>query len=31
MNKYNISIYLVRVMKNLYDKATSAILFNSSI
>ena len=31
MNKYNISIYLIRVMKNLYDKATSAILFNDSI
>ena len=29
--KYNISTNLIRVIKNLYDKATSAILFNSSI
>ena len=31
MKKYNISISLIRVIKNLYDKATSAVLFNSSI
>ena len=31
MKKYNISINLIRVIKNLYDKATSAVLFNSSI
>ena len=31
MKKYNISTSLIRVIKNLYDKATSAILFNSSI
>ena len=31
MKKYNISTNLIRVIKNLYDKATSAILFNSSI
>ena len=30
MKKYNISTNLIRVMKNLYDKATSAVLFNSS-
>ena len=30
MKKYNISTNLIRVIKNLYDKATSAILFNSS-
>ena len=29
--KYNISANLIRVIKNLYDKATSAVLFNSSI
>ena len=29
--KYNISTNLIRVIKNLYDKATSAVLFNSSI
>ena len=28
--KYNISTNLIRVIKNLYDKATSAVLFNSS-
>ena len=27
----NISTNLIRVIKNLYDKATSAVLFNSSI
>ena len=31
MKKYNISTNLIRVTKNLYDKATSAVLFNSSI
>ena len=31
MKKNNLSINLVRVIKNLYDKATSAVLFNSSI
>ena len=30
MKKYNISTNLIRVIKNLYDKATSAVLFNSS-
>ena len=31
MKKYNISTNLIQVVKNLYDKATSAVLFNSSI
>ena len=31
MKKYNISANLIRVIKNLYDKATPAVLFNSSI
>ena len=31
MKKYNISTSLIRVIKNLYDKATSAVLFNSSL
>ena len=31
MKKYNISAILIRVIKNFYDKATSAVLFNSSI
>ena len=31
MKKYNISTDLIRVFKNLYDRATSAVLFNSSI
>ena len=31
MTKYNISINSVRVIKNLSDKATNAVLFNSSI
>ena len=31
MKKYNISTNLIRVIKNLYDKATSAVFFNSSI
>ena len=29
--KYNISTNLIQVIKNLYNKATSAVLFNSSI
>ena len=29
--KYNISANLIRVIKNLYDEATSAVLFKSSI
>ena len=31
MKKYNTSTNLIRVIKNLYGKATSAVLFNSSI
>ena len=31
MKKYNISANLVRVMKNLYDKAISEVVFNSNI
>ena len=31
MKNYNISANLVRVIKNLYDKATSGVLLNSSI
>ena len=31
MKKYNTSTNLIRIIKNLYDKATSAVLFNSSI
>ena len=31
IKKYNISTNLIRVIKNLSDKATSAVLFNSSI
>ena len=31
MKKYNISAILIRVIKNFYDKATSAVLFNGSI
>ena len=31
MKKYNISANLIRVIRNLYDKATRAVLFNSSI
>ena len=31
MEKYSISANLIRVIKNLYDKVTSAVLFNSSI
>ena len=30
MKKYNISTDLIRVIENLYDKATSAVLFKSS-
>ena len=30
MKKYNISANLIRVIKHLYDKATRAVLFNSS-
>ena len=31
MKKYNISTNLIRIIKNLYDQATSAVLFNSSM
>ena len=31
MKKYNISTNLIQVIKNPYNKATSAVLFNSSI
>ena len=31
MKKYDISTILIQVIKNLYNKATSAILFNGSI
>ena len=31
MKKYNISTSLIQVIKNLYDMATSAVLFNGSI
>ena len=31
MKKYDISTNLIRVIKNLYDKATTAVLFNSSV
>ena len=31
MKKYNISTNLIQVIKNLYYKVTSAVLFNSSI
>ena len=31
MKKYNISTNLIQVIKSLYDKATSAVLFNSSV
>ena len=30
MKKYNISTNLIRVIKNLYNKATSAVLFNGT-
>ena len=31
LKKYNISTNLIQVIKNLYNKATTAVLFNSSI
>ena len=31
MKKYSVSTNLIQVIKNLYNKATSAILFNGSI
>ena len=31
MKKYNISTNLIQVIKNLYNKATRAVLFNGSI
>ena len=31
MKKYNISTHLIQVIKNHYNKATSVVLFNSSI
>ena len=31
MKKYNISTNLIQVIKNLYNKATSAVLFNGNI
>ena len=31
MKKYNMSTNLIQVIKNLYDKATSAVFFNNSI
>ena len=31
MKKYNISTHRIQVIKNLYNKATSAVLFNGSI
>ena len=31
MKKHNISTSLIQVIKNLYNKATNAVLFNSSI
>ena len=31
MKKYNISTNLIQVTKNIYNKATSAVLFNGSI
>ena len=31
MKNYNISTNLIRVIKNLYNEATKAVLFNSSI
>ena len=31
MKRYNISTNLIRVIKNLYDKATTAVFFNSSM
>ena len=31
VKKYNISTNLIQVIKNVFNKATSAVLFNSSI
>ena len=31
MKKYNISANLIRVIKNLFEKATNAVLFNISV
>ena len=31
MKMYNISTNLIPIIKNLYNKATSAVLFNSNI
>ena len=31
MKRYNISANLIRVIKNFYDRATTIVLFNSSI
>ena len=31
MKKYNINTNLIRIIRNFYDKATSAVVFNSSI
>ena len=31
LQKYNISTDLIQVIENIYNKATSAVLFNSSI
>ena len=31
MKKYNIRTNLIRVIRNFYDKAISAVLFNNSI
>ena len=31
LKKYNISTNPIRVIKNLYDKVTSAVLFNNSV
>ena len=31
MKKYNISTNLIQIIKNLYNRATSAVLFNGSI
>ena len=31
MKKYNISTNLIQVIKNFYNKATGAVLFNSSM
>ena len=31
MKKYNINANLIQVIRHIYDKATSAVLFNSSI